>query len=154
MRICSEFERDARLLLHPPVVERVDEPRQPTLLDLAAEEDVGADVEIVGEREVLINRLDAVAARIHRRRERDRRAVEDDLAVVGLVDSRHTFDQRRLARAVVAEQADDLAAPHLQAHAVDRRQPAETLAQVADLQQRVGHCAAPRRCRPMMRSRD
>jgi len=44
------------------VVERLDQPAEIALLDLAAEEDVGADIEIVGEREVLVDRLDALPA--------------------------------------------------------------------------------------------
>ena len=71
---------------------------------LAAEEDVGADRQIVGQRQVLVDRLDAVVAGLLRRREGDRLAVEQDLALVGLVDARDRLDQRRLAGAVVAGQ--------------------------------------------------
>ena len=42
-------------------------------LDLAAPEDVGADVEIVGQRQVLIDRLDPLLARIDRAGEMARR---------------------------------------------------------------------------------
>ena len=51
---------------------------------LAAEEDVGADRQIVGEREVLVDRLDAVRARRLRRREVHWLALEADFAAIGL----------------------------------------------------------------------
>ena len=84
------------------VVERLDEAAETARLHLAAEEDVGADVEIVGEREVLIDRLDPGATSVHRACERNGAAVEDDLAVFRGVDAGDAFDKRRLARAVVA----------------------------------------------------
>ena len=43
-----------------------DEAAEIGFLDLAAQEDVGADIEIVGERQVLIDRLDPLLARIDR----------------------------------------------------------------------------------------
>ena len=93
-------------------------------------------------------------ARVHRARELNRLAVEDDLAVFRRVDAGDAFDERRLARAVVAEQAHHLAARDVEAHVVDGDEAAEDFRQVADGEQGVAHCAAPPRVRPMMRSRD
>src|ERR1700722_5891056 len=136
------------------VVERLNEAAQVARLDLAAEEDVGADVEIVGKRQILIDRLNACAARVHRGRETNRSAVEDNLPVVRRVDAGNAFDERRLSRPVVAEQTHHLAARDVEAHVVHGDESAEDFCQVADGQQGVGHCAAPPRVRPMMRSRD
>ncbi len=152
--MCREFERLPRLLAHFLVIERLDEPPQAARLDLAAEENVCADVEIVGERQVLVDRLDPDAARVHRARELDWLAVEDDLAVFRRMDAGDAFDEGRLARAVVAEQAHHLAACDVEAHVVDRDESAEDFCQVADGEQGLAHCAAPLRVRPMMRSRD
>src|ERR1700689_451468 len=136
------------------VVKRLNEPAQAARLDLAAEEDVGADVEIVGKRQVLVDRLNAYAARVHWACETNRSVVEDDLPIFRRVDARDAFDERRLARAVVAEQTHHLAARDIETHVVDRDEAAEDFCQVADGEQGVAHCAAPPRVRPMMRSRD
>ena len=123
-------------------------------LDFTAEEDVCADVEIVGERKVLIDRLDASAARLHRACELNRLAVEDDLTVFRRVDPGDAFDERRLARAVVAEQADHLAGRDVETHAVDGDEAAEHFREAADGEQRLAHRKAPAPTRPVMRSRD
>jgi hypothetical protein len=65
--------------------------------DLAAEEHVGAGVELGRQREVLVDGLDAQAARVERRVQLDRVALEEDLAGIGLVDAGQRLDQRRLA---------------------------------------------------------
>src|ERR1700689_1588143 len=136
------------------VIKRLNKAAQATPLDLAAEEDVGPDVEIVGKRQVLIDRLNACAARIHWARETNRSVVENDLPIFRRVDARDAFDERRLSRAVVAEQTHHLAARDVETHVVDRDEAAEDFCQVADGEQGLAHCAAPPRVRPMMRSRD
>ena len=68
------------------------------LLHLAAEKHVGTDVEIVGEREILVDRLDPDPAGVHRACEGDARAVEEDLALFCLVDAGDAFDERRFSR--------------------------------------------------------
>ena len=50
----------------------------------------------------------------------DGRAVQRDAAAVIGQKLQHAFHQRRLARAVFAEQADDLARPDGQAHVLQR----------------------------------
>src|SRR5271170_3856660 len=114
------------------VVERLDEADEAARLDLAPEKDVGADVEIVGEREVLIDGLDSGVPRVHWACERDRSAVEQDFAIIRRVDAGDAFDQRRFACAVVAEEANDLAAADVEAHTIDRDKAAEDLRQAAD----------------------
>ncbi len=131
-RICSEFEGVARFVAHAPVVERLNEAAEAAPLRLPAEEDIGADVEIVGQCEVLIDRLDADAARVHRRRELGLLAVENDFAFVRMIDAGHAFDERRFARAVVAEKADHFALVDVEAHLVDGDEAAEDFGQGAD----------------------
>jgi hypothetical protein len=54
------------------------------------------------------------------------------LAGVRLAESDQAFERRRLAGAVRAEQAEDLALPDLEAHAPDRFRVAVTFLQIAD----------------------
>ena len=90
--------------LHRRVVERAD-----TRAQLAAEEHVAGRVDVVGEGERLVDRLDPVGLGVARVLDRDRLAVDEDLAAVGRVGARQGPDQRRLAGAVAADEADDLA---------------------------------------------
>ena len=69
-------------------------------------------------------------------------ALEEDLAVVRLIDAGDALDQRRLAGAVVAEQRDHLAGIDVPAHVVDGDQAAEALGQVADRKDRIAHLAS------------
>src|SRR5262249_50711581 len=102
--------------------------------DLAAGEDVRPDAEIVEQREILVDRLDAVLARVMRVVDHDRPAVDADLALVETVSATDALDERRLARAVVAEQGEDLAACQLERHAVDGEDGAEALRGRVDAQ--------------------
>ena len=65
----------ARRGLHRRVVERAEAGRQ-----LAAEEQVAGRVDVVGEGQRLVDRLDAVGLGVARVRDRDRLAVDEDLA--------------------------------------------------------------------------
>ena len=97
-----------RRLRHRLAVDDRQEAEQ-LLHRLAAEEDVGADRQIVGQRQVLVDRLDAVVAGLLRRGERDALAVERDVALVIVEHAGDRLDQRRLAGAVVAGKRHDLA---------------------------------------------
>ena len=72
---------------------------------LAPQEHVVVDAEVADQREVLVDRLDAVGARFARRGETHLFAFVDDRAGVGLMKSGEDLDQGGLARAVVANQA-------------------------------------------------
>jgi hypothetical protein len=85
----------------------------------APEKHVLDDVEVVGEREVLVDDLDSELGGILRPVDRDRLAVEEDLTVVDRVDPGDAFDQRGLAGAVVADERHHLAFANLE---VDRLQ--------------------------------
>ena len=82
---------------------------------LAAEEEVLRGVQVVGERQRLVDRLDVVAPGVAGRADLGLLAVDQDLAGVGMVGAGEHLDQRRLAGAVVAEQADDLAGEEVDA---------------------------------------
>ena len=96
---------------------------------LAPEEHVLDDVEVVRQREVLVDDLDA---------EVGRRAVgpwmltglpvEEDLAAVDAVDARHALDQRGLAGAVVADERHDPPGIDLEVDLVQGDHGAEVLA--------------------------
>ena len=73
--------------------------------ELAAHEDVADDRLLHGERAVLKHRLDARLARARGVPAGDRLAADDDLAGGRLDDAGEDLDQRRLAGAVVADQA-------------------------------------------------
>ena len=81
----------------------------------------------------------------------DRRPREDDLAPSRLSAPGDEVERRRLARAVRADQADDLAWPNREADVVDRDEAAECLAAVPDREDRRARaaCAA---ARPQARS--
>ena len=67
------------------------------VVHLAPEVHVLDDVEVVAEREVLVDDLDAEARRVLRAVDRDRLALEEDLAAVERVDAGDALDERRLA---------------------------------------------------------
>ena len=115
--------------------------------DLAAAIEVLRRRQVVEQREVLVDGLDAGAARRARRVERDRLAVEKDLAFVEGVDAADALHQRRLAGAVVAEKRQHLAAIGLEAHVLQRMHRAEALLRVADGEDRCGRARSlrPRR---------
>ena len=76
--------------------------------------------------------------------ERHRLSVEPDLAFVERVNAADAFHQRRLAGAVVAEEGEDLAAPGLEAHVLQRMHRPEALLRVTDGEHGCGlrgHCA-------------
>src|SRR6185369_8262339 len=68
-------------------------------------------------------------------------ALEQDPAAVRRQGARHAIDERRLARAVRADEAQSLARPDLNRDAVERQEAAEALGDAVDLEQRArrGH---------------
>src|SRR5689334_7969672 len=100
----QRFERLPRFLQHVLVIENIYQ-AEGAPLHLTPEEDVGADVEIVGKRKILIDSLDALAPCIDRMGKFYALASEEDLALVGVIDAGDTLDHGGLAGAVVAEEA-------------------------------------------------
>ena len=77
---------------------------------LGAEHHVFEHAQRRHQHEVLMHHADAVADRLARRADADRLAVDPDLAGVGLVEAVEDRHQRRLAGAVLADDAVDDAA--------------------------------------------
>ena len=144
---------NAGLGFHGDIVERA-----PGGAQLAPEEQVGRGVEVLGQRQGLIDRLDTVAPGVARAVDRHRSALDADLSRIRSIGSRQHLDQGRFAGAVVAEQADDLTALQVERHVVYCLYTAEADAHAAQLDQRrprgapkgahcVAHAALPFRAR-------
>ena len=97
------------------------------LAELAAEEDVRRRRQVVAEREVLVDDLDAMLARLDRPVEDDFLSVDPDGAVRGAEISGDDLDQRRLAGAVVAHKADNLRLVEAERNIVEGLDGAEVL---------------------------
>src|SRR5919109_1029954 len=109
---------------------------------LPAEEHVGHDVEVVRQREILVDDLDPETRRVARAVNVHGCAFDQHVALVEGVDPGDALDQRRLAGAVVADERHDLARTNLEVDPVERLHGAERLRGVFDLQERgVGHWA-------------
>ena len=106
----------------------------------APEEEIPPDAHQRDGADVLMHGRDAAAQRIARVGELGLHAVEQDGAAARLVEAGQDLDQRRLAGAVVAEQADDLAGRHRHGDVGQRLHAGETLGDVAQLDQRCGFC--------------
>ena len=113
---------------------------------LDAEHDVLGDREHRHQHEVLVHHADAGPDRVARALEPHRLAVDEDLALVGPVEPAEDVHQRRLAGAVLAEQAEDFAGADGQVDRVVGDDVAEPLGDAAKFDiQAVG----PRPRRPM-----
>ena len=117
---------------------RRTDPRGPDCASFPAEEHVGRDVQRRGDRQGLVDRLDAGTAGILRRLEVNLIAIQVDLSGVGDQGSGQGLDQRRLAGAVVADDREDLARKQVDVHTVETDDLAEGLDQPAARQ----HCFA------------
>ena len=105
--------------------------------DLASEEHVARGVDVVGEGEPLVDRLDPVLLGVAGEVDGDRFAVDEDLARVRRVGAGERVDQRRLAGAVPSDEGDDLARVEVHADSVDGVEAAEGDADVPHLDERV-----------------
>ena len=124
------LHRLGRLGLHHGLLE----PLEP-VAGLAAEVHVLDDVEVVAEREILVDDLDPELRRVLRAVDVDRVAVEHDLAAVRCMDAGDALDQRRLAGAVVADEGHDLTGPDLELDVRERLDGAEALRDPVKLEQ-------------------
>ena len=79
------------------------------------------------QREMLIDHADAERLRVARIAHRDLAPVERERALVRRIEAHDAFDQRRLARPVLAQQRVERASRRLERDIVQRREGAETL---------------------------
>ena len=101
---------------------------------LAAEPQVGDDVEVVAQREVLEDGGDPELLRVGGARDLDDLAVELDGPGVRCVDAGEHLDEGGLAGAVVADERDDLALVHPEVDVGERLHRAEALGDAAHRQ--------------------
>jgi hypothetical protein len=111
-----------------------EEERTKLALKLASEENVCRSRQIVGEREILVDDLDAHGARIDRPMEMHGVAFEAKISMARRKVSGDDLNERRLACAVVAHQADHLTREDLHVHAMERANCTEFLADSIQLQ--------------------
>ena len=82
----------------------------------APEEYVGGNVKVVGKSQVLIDHLDAQAARIQRTGHVRLVSLDEDLAFIRDIGSAEDFHQSRFAGSVVAHQSKNFAVVQRQVH--------------------------------------
>src|SRR5208283_2846601 len=99
-------------------------------LRLAAEQEVAGDVDRVAEGKVLVDHLDALTARVGWRSEANLLAVENDAPGIRNKRAREDLAQRRLAGAIVADEAEDLAGTQREIDPFERLDRTEGLADV------------------------
>jgi hypothetical protein len=103
-----EFAKQrCRSLVHRGMVEKRERPNLAS--QFAPEKNVGGRRQIIGQRQILVDDLNADGAGIHRSGEMNLLVLEQNLAVRGREIARDDLHQCRLAGAVVAHQADDFA---------------------------------------------
>ena len=126
-----------RLAVHLGLVDKSRKKAEQLLRRLAAEEDVGGHVLLLGQRQVLVDHLDAELAPLAGIERQDVLAVEFDRAGIGAIDAGDGLHQRRLAGAIVADEADHLARLDRQVDAMQHVDGAKALADA--LQGEKGH---------------
>jgi hypothetical protein len=105
--------------------------------------------ERVDEPEILVHEAHAELAELpDRERQPHGLAVDPELTGLRLVEPGEHLDQRRLARAVLPEEAVDLPGEHVQVDAAQRLRPAEALRQAVEGQARMLRGVAHRYFRP------
>jgi hypothetical protein len=109
---------------HLPAVEQ-PEPRE---AGLVAEVDVLGEREVRDEFQLLADDAQTLVERVADRGQPHRLTVEAEFARIGLEVAVEDADQRRLAGAVVADEAEDLARVDRDRDAAQRLDPAEALA--------------------------
>ena len=139
-------------MLHPHLVELTRDPAEAGRDLLATEEEVGDDVEVVAEREVLVDGRDPERGRVLGSGDRDLLAVEADRALVGRVDAGDRLHQRRLAGAVVADEAHDLAGADGEVDPVQSLDRAESLADSLQLEEGSRRCSSLSPRSPLLRT--
>ena len=110
--------------------------REPPESRFASEEDVGCDVEVVEDVQLLVDERHAEPHRIRDVGDADRLAVEEDGALVRLVDAPEDLHQGGLARAVLPAEGHHLAPADLQIDPIQGHHAGESLGDSPHGQQR------------------
>ncbi|MEZ5863168.1 MAG: hypothetical protein R3D25_03510 [Geminicoccaceae bacterium] len=105
----------------------------------AADEDVLLDREVLEEVELLVDEGEAGLLGVARPGRPVGPAVEGDAAAIRLVDAAQDVHGRRLARAVLADEAEDLALAQGEAHAVQHLDAEEALREAVEAEDLVRH---------------
>src|ERR1700722_457229 len=113
--------------------------RRTSLFQLRAEEEIAAHAHQRNRSHLLVNGGDAARTRVARIREAGLLSVEVDRAAAGRMKTGQDLDQRRLAGAVVSQQAHDLARVNGDRNVGQRLHPGEVLADIAQFDERLGH---------------
>ena len=102
------------------------------------EEDVAGDVQRLDDLALLMDDADAETSRIRRSMHRHWHTLERDGARVSLMDASENLHQRRLARAVLADETDDLSSRHVEVHAIEGGDAGKLLGHRRHVQERIG----------------
>ena len=108
-----------------------------------AEDDVLDDGEILDQHEMLMDHADAGGDGVVRRPDRGRLSAHQDLAAVGMIEAVEDRHQRRLAGAILADNAVDGPALDLQIDVAVGANGTETLVDPYELNRGLGHAPAP-----------
>ena len=134
---------------HALVVDEADA-ANPDPQRLPADEQTARDRHRRDHRGVLVDRLDAESDGVGRALDRDLLAADVNVAARRRHRARQHLDQRRLAGAVVAEEADDLALADGEGNVLERAHAAVIFGDVLHADQVVGHAQPSVWCRRSM----
>ena len=117
----------------------------PKRRQLVPEEQVHVDRELRDQRQILVDGLDPVGARVRDRAQLDALAADDHLAPVLRVEPAQDLDERALAGSVVADEAEHLALAQDEVDAAQDDERAEALGHAAHLERDLGRGGGGRR---------
>ena len=140
MRAVEVVEQRARIRAHHFPVHAAQRPAR-----RVADEDVFGDGQLWKEQQLLIDDRDALGARVAGRGEMDDLAADPNLARVRTMNPGHDLDQRRLARAVLAEQRVNFAGAHIERHVAQHGNADEGLRNATERNQWTHLSALPAR---------
>ena len=123
----------------------VEEAERPHRRQLVAEEQVHVDRKLRDQRQILVDGLDSVCARVLNRAEVDALAPDDHIAPVLRVEPAQDLDERALAGSVVADETKHLALVQGEVDAAQDDERAEALRHAANLECDLGRGGGGRR---------
>jgi hypothetical protein len=115
----------------------IQQPQRPRPQRLAAEEDIAGDVQCLDDLTLLMDDADPETSRIRRSVHHHWHTLERDGARVGPMDAAEYLHQRRLARAVLADEADNLSSRHVEVHSIEGGDAGKLLGHRRHAQERI-----------------